>query len=558
MNRYIFAPMVWAVVWALTARPTAAAPPDVDAKGLPAGWQAAPIGTDDTLTDKQSVSVENGVWTLQAGGQGLGGEVDGGLFVYQALRGGSIRARLIRQNDPEDDGSTQTGVALREGTEPGARVLRLSYTSGNLLVPSVRVSEEGMAQPVGEPGSDSIGLVGRGTAVSPPAGRPLGDGIWIGIERDGSTVRFYWSEDGNVWNEVGRATTAIAEEALIGIEASKHGGSALQTSRLDNLTVSAELIRPRALTEVAYLPRDGSVLVTWRPVAIAGAEVSYNVYRVTANGGQREKLNAEPIKTSSFLVEGLTNGQRYWFGVTAVINGVESGLQMPEPNSNNQNGQRRVGVAIPGPALLGGLQLYHIGLHEPASIQVTGEGAAAKITFRAAGTNVWQTGDGIPFLAIPIEGDLDISARFVKGPTEADGGGWEHGGVMIRESLDPGARFVYAEVPLDNRLEFKRRRAPAQQNIVSFVHRDDNAARPVAVRLTRRGDTFECFYSEDDGRTWLPLGDPDSAALDETSKDTIAGFPKRAFVGLTLCPHFTGVAGRYTEAEIDQFEIKTP
>jgi hypothetical protein len=540
--------------------PAAAAPPDVDAKGLPAGFTAAAIGTDDTLTDKQTVSVENGVFTIQAGGVGLGGEADGGIFVHRTMGNGSFRVRLVSQADAEDDGLTQTGIAIRESLEPGSPVLRLNYTSGNQLVPEVRTAADAEPRAFGEPDSNSIGLVGKGTAKSPAAGRAIGSGIWLGVDREDSTIRFYWSEDGQVWNPIGRATTTFAAEALVGIEASKHGGSAMQTSRLDNVTAGSELIAPRSLSGVSYAPRDASALITWNPVAVTGADVTYNVYSVSANGGDRKKLTAEPIKTSSFLAEGLTNGTKYYFGVTAVVNGVESGLQMPEPNSNNQNGQRRIGMLIPGPAVpvAGGLQMHYIGIDDPATATVTGTGDAAKITFRAAGTNVWQTGDGVPFLAIPVEGDVDVSARLVSGPTESEGGGWEHGGVMIRESLDPGARFVYAEVSREMVMEWKRRRFPAQQNTNTGVGRDDNTARPVSVRIIRKGDNFEGFYSNDNGTTWLPLGDPDDSGLNATNKDTLANFPKTAYIGLTLCPHFTGTEGAYTEAEFDQVVIKKP
>src|SRR5262249_3931975 len=63
----------------------------VDAKGLPAGWVAAPLGAelgDDRLLVDQSVSVDaNGVWTISAGGYDLWTENDGGLIVYMKHTG---------------------------------------------------------------------------------------------------------------------------------------------------------------------------------------------------------------------------------------------------------------------------------------------------------------------------------------------------------------------------------------------------------------------------------------------------------------------------------------
>jgi hypothetical protein len=538
------------------AFPASAAPPDVDAKGLPSGFATVPLGTDDVLTDKQTVSHENGVFTLQAGGEGLANEVDGGMFVYQALSGnGSIRARLVSQTDGADDGLTQTAVSFRAGTGPGAQVTRLVYTSGNQLQPEVRVTEDAAPLAAGEPGSNSVGLYGLGTDKSPAAGRKIGSGIWIGIERNGNTFAWYWSEDGKVWNNIGGNTLALPAEALVGIEASKHGGAGVQTSVVDNVTIGPELIAPRSISGIALMPRDKSVIVTWNPVAVADGEVTYNVYQINANATNRQKVK-EGIKGSSAVIENLTNGTQYRFAVTAVVNGVESGLQTPQPNSNNQNGLRRIGVAIPNPAVLGGLQLYQIGNDDPVSVTVTGEGPSAKINFKASGTNVWQSGDGVPFLGMPIEGNVDISARFVSGPTEANGGGWEHGGVMIRESLDPGSRLAYSQLANNNPLEFKRRRQPFELPTNTSHSREDNTARPITKRQVREGDTFTAFYTEDNGTTWKPLENPDSTGLNATNKDTLPGFAKTAFVGIVLCAHHTGEDGHVTEAEIDNVVIK--
>jgi hypothetical protein len=52
------------------------------------------------------------------------------------------------------------------------------------------------------------------------------------------------------------------------------------------------------------------------------------------------------------------------------------------------------------------------------------------------------------------------------------------------------------------------------------------------------------------------MGDPNSTDLNQTAKDTLAGFAKTAYVGLTLMSHFTGTEGTVTEANIDHFVIK--
>jgi hypothetical protein len=175
---------------------------------------------------------------------------------------------------------------------------------------------------------------------------------------------------------------------------------------------------------------------------------------------------------------------------------------------------------------------------------------------KASGWDLYQSGDGGSFLAVPIAGDLDISARFMTGPTAtASGAGWEQGGPMFRESLDPGSRMVISLVSNANGMQFKRRRVAYQQPTNTTATRSDNTARPVTLRLIRRGDYFESYYSEDDGATWQEIGDRTSTSLTATSVDTISGFAKMPYVGIALSAHAEGLI---TEADIDHIVIRRP
>jgi hypothetical protein len=124
---------------------------------------------------------------------------------------------------------------------------------------------------------------------------------------------------------------------------------------------------------------------------------------------------------------------------------------------------------------------------------------------------------------------------------------------MFRETLDAGSRFVMAQVASTNQLQFKRRRVQYATPTNTGLDRDDNTARPVSMRVVRKGDTFQGFYSEDDGKTWKDLGDPTSTDLGTTSKDTITGFSKTPWVGIALSGH---TEGEYSEADIDHIVVK--
>jgi hypothetical protein len=530
-----------------------AAPPAVEATGLPAGWEAAALGTDETLTVKQSVTVADGKWTIQAGGKDLWNEADGGLIVSQKHTGnGSVTARLLSQTGGQEGGWVKTGVAFRESTEPGARHAEMLYNSGNMLAPNVRVNADETPKHPGNDGSQGVGYNGRGNDTIPPTGRDIGEGIWVGIERDGATFRMFGSNDGKVWTQYGGTTQAdFPAEMLAGIEATAHDDDSsieneIQTSVLDNVSVSNDLLTPRSISGIQYLPRDKGALIAWNAPAVEGA--TFNVYQVDANLGNPKKLNTDPINGSSFVAEGLENGTPYHFAITAVVNGVESLMAAPEPVAEAHGDNNA--IVVPMAPVLGGLSLLNIGTGDPGSITVTGEGANAVVTMKAGGWDIYQEADGFGFLAMPIEGDVEISARFVKGPSETDGGGgWELGGPMIRESADAGSRFVMAQVSSQNELQFKRRKVQYATPTNTGLSRDDNTARPVTTRLIRKGNEFQASYSEDGGTTWKPIGD------DDTSKDTLENFSSMPLVGIALSAHSEG---QLTEATIDQIVIKKP
>jgi hypothetical protein len=539
-----------------SSRPVLAAGPPVKATGLPAGWQAADLGSEEDLQfDQQSVTVADGKWTIVAGGRDLWNAQDGGLIVYTPHTGnGSVSFHLLSQTDGNAGGWVKTAAGFRESTAAGARDVHISATSGNSLEPAVRVVDDEQPLHPGEhggQGAEGTGLEGNGTDTRQPAGRQIENGIWVGIERDGPTFRMFGSNDGKVWTKIaGTNQPDFAEELLAGIVATAHKDAPdddsipPQTSVLENVVVNNELLSPRTISGIQILPRDKGALVAWNPAAVDG--VTYNVYSVQPNGSEPKKLNTDPITGSSFVAEGLTNGTQTWIGITAVVGGVESLLQMPEPS--NDRGGRNTTSITPNPPILGGLSLVNIGTETQGEVSVSGEGASAVVTMKGGGWDIWEENDGFAFLAMPMAGDIDISARFVKGPSEVDGGGgWELGGPMFRESTDSASRFLMAQISRANELQFKRRTVQYATPTNTGLSRDDNEARPVSTRLVRKGNTFQAFYSEDNGATWETLGD------DETSKQTIDGFSSMPLVGIALAAH---TEGEVSEVTIDNIVIK--
>jgi hypothetical protein len=300
--------------------------------------------------------------------------------------------------------------------------------------------------------------------------------------------------------------------------------------------------------QVQYMPRDGAVAIVW--MAPAGDVTGYNVYQYepsTPGGdlGTAKKVNAEPIKTTSYVVEGLTNGKSYHFKVSAIVGGTESAQVGPQPTHRDPPGGTAV-VAVPqAPVTVGGTPGfvgYNIGTNFPGSHTIEANGT---ITMKASGWDIWEQSDGFYFLATPIAGDLTVTARVVSGPTEtADGNGWNLGGPMLRESLDARSRFAMMQVARDNELQFKKRVNFDETPENNGLSRDDNTARPVWVRIQRKGDEIHAWYSND-GTTYEEVGEG----------VTIEGFAKEPFVGLALSSHEDS---QYSTMVFDSVTITKP
>jgi hypothetical protein len=558
--------------------PVGASAPTPTATGLPTGFSAVALGSG--TTDTQSVSVDaNGTWTIKAGGDGLTDTngTDGGVGIYQKLSGnGSIIAHVASTSDP----AAQVAVVFRQDpTDEASPILRNKYSAANLYEPEIRRASGDTPQAAnGNNDSTQVGFRGldaKGNDTVPGTGVLLGKNPWIGIDRNGPTFRFYSSNDGKVWNllavatdsggSAGKGETVINSDPLypadmqVGIEASKNTASAVSTITLDSVAVSSSPLDTAALATdanpISWLPRDKSVIVAWNPVKVAGA--TYNVYQFTKPNASDTpmKVNTAPITDSSFMVENLTDGNPYFFGVTAVVNGIESPMAMPLPAVLSSAGG--IGAAVPNAPIDNGLQLYTFGTNTPGAVTVTGTGATAKYDFKVGGADFWEAGDGGSMLAMPMAGDLDVSLRLVQGPTD-NGDGWAQGGPTFRQTLDPGSPMVIGILAANNPMQFKRRffQNERPHNTSVTQSSGDNTTRPLWGRLVRKGNVFTGYYAErantPAAADWKPMGDP-TATDDSSNISTMNNIGPMPYVGMTWTAHSEGMVA---EVVVDNVVIK--
>jgi hypothetical protein len=140
------------------------------------------------------------------------------------------------------------------------------------------------------------------------------------------------------------------------------------------------------------------------------------------------------------------------------------------------------------------------------------DSATGEITLRGAGGDIAGIADECYFMGRLTgaqdhdSGDFRITVQALPQPRLISD--WSRAGVMIRESLAPGARRVYLNVTRRYGLNLGSRIANNLEAENEFVIPHAALRLPITLRLTRRGNTLLAHYSQDGGRTFQPAGDP--------------------------------------------------
>lgn len=157
--------------------------------------------------------------------------------------------------------------------------------------------------------------------------------------------------------------------------------------------------------------------------------------------------------------------------------------------------------------------------------------SAGNYTVRGAGIDIWGSSDQFHFVYQQITGDVDVRAR-VAGVEYVHR--WTKGGVMIRETLNPGSRNASMFVSPANGLAFQRR---VQSDGVSTYTSGGLVTAPYWVRLVRFGQLFRSYVSAD-GTSWTLVG-----------SETIA-MAATAYVGLGVTSHDASRAAMVTFTDV--------
>jgi len=140
------------------------------------------------------------------------------------------------------------------------------------------------------------------------------------------------------------------------------------------------------------------------------------------------------------------------------------------------------------------------------------------ISVFGSGSDIWGTADAFQFTSLPIAGDGEISAQLTSAVLNTGSGAtssFAKGGLMIRQSLDPGSPEVILDVRPGGGIEFMTRSLAGGPT--SFVA-GGSASFPVWLRLARRGSTVTGSVSSD-GVVWSAVG-----STSAPTGDALAGF----------------------------------
>lgn len=236
------------------------------------------------------------------------------------------------------------------------------------------------------------------------------------------------------------------------------------------------------LQPVAVASGTGSVIVGWESTPGAWG---YVVSRAEAAGGPFSAVSGT-VRTTSWTHAGAGGG---YYRVQAVD---ESGnTSGPSPTVSPSPAATAGGTALD--ATWTSADIGSVAAAGSASISGSG------VTVQSAGRDVWGSADGVHYVYQPMAGNVRVTVRVA---SQTGTHQWVRAGVMLRESLAPGARQASVFITGSHGAELSWRQSPdggTQQRLL------DGHAAPAWLRLTREGGVVT-GQASNDGTTWYRVG----------------------------------------------------
>jgi WD40 domain-containing protein len=281
---------------------------------------------------------------------------------------------------------------------------------------------------------------------------------------------------------------------------------------------------------------DGAVTLQWQPLPWA---LGYNVYRRSGNRGRQGtststsrsrtperrnawmKLTPRPVMETSFTdgSSGLVNGQTDTYAVAALFRGA-AGRVTEGPRVTRQASP----VSVP-PGWIGSSIN-----EEDRCGSVLFDAGTMDITLRGSGHDIGGEVDGFYFLNQPVTGDFQITVTTRNWPTGTNDGA--QAGLMVRESLEAGARHVLLDATTGHGIQYKWRafthNATGSEDEIPATALKLAHPGSARLRLRRKGNMMIPEYSRDDGQSFQAAGMP---------LTMVPPLAKTVYVGLAITAH---------------------
>ena len=417
---------------------------------LPSVWSAGDIGSVGVAG---AASYANGTFTVSGAGSGtMITSADSFHFVYQPFNGdGSIVARVL---SVQGSSATQAGIMIRETLGIGANhVFLFDYSTSILATERTTTGASSSYQSVG-------------SAALPN---------WIKLTRSGNVFNMYGSSDGVNWTQLGTSqTVTMAQSVYLGLAVSNRNPASLATATFDSVSVNSAAAPAPLITAVSATTGSiGSQVL----ISGSGFGATQGSSAVLLNGTAVTINNWSDTSTTITIPPGATTGPL---------------LVSVAPGMNNSNAIRFTVTSQPLPVSWLDQDVGAVGVLGSAGytngvFTVAGAGNGTMIT----------SADSFHFVYQPLSGDGTIIARVVS----VQGSSAAQVGVMIRETLNPGANHVYL-FDYSSSLLMTERTSTGTSSTYSSV---GSATLPNWLKLVRSGNVFTMFASSN-GTTWTQLG----------------------------------------------------
>lgn len=254
---------------------------------------------------------------------------------------------------------------------------------------------------------------------------------------------------------------------------------------------------PAAPAGLTATPGLGRVYLNW-DAAAAQDTSGYIVRRSKADAADFETIGEWwKNSTPAFVDRSAEPGVTYHYVVIARNQAGESPASEPA----------RATAGAPGP-LQDAWSLARIGSRKQAGKPQAAYSADGSRTLRLRGTGADIGGgtDDAGFAYTSVSGDFILTTRVVgPGPDELARSPLSKFGLMVRESLAPGARMAALTLGEGGTRGTRARFRSADGEMAAISRGNDYTWSPIWYRLTRKGNEFLAEHSVD-GRDWFEVG----------------------------------------------------